>query len=379
VAQPEEVTEDVSECNAEAEGATVPVADCESDVVPPPAPGASESVGEVDMEAHSVGAPEGEGSWLGERLAPPVGVPRAETVATSPPVDETHADAVGDAAQQRVGEPVGELLRVTLTVPHSVGLTVLDCEALVELDTDAHGEKEGLCVPELETLAQSVEERVADAEVVTVELTVAEADTVLVGEAVCVAVPQGVAVVQPLTEGEPEVVGDTELHALPVDTGDSDTDSVHDVDTDAPACDAVAAAESENRAEAVFAALLVGHWVVESEGTSDAEGRLLLVPDAQKEGEGVEDGLEKGVAEPQEVAVGVRDAVDEGDAGATEGVPSVVALTVGVTEWEEEPVKSTVRLFIADAEAVPVLPPPTPLKDAVPGPEGDTVPDTPPP
>lgn len=119
--------------------------------------------------------------------------------------------------------------------------------------------------------------------------------------------------------------------------------------------------------------------MVESEGTSDAEGRLLLVPDAQKEGEGVEDGVEKGVAEPQEVAVDVRDAVDEGDAGAPEGVPSVEALTVGVTEWEEEPVKSTVRLFIADAEAVPVLPPPTPLKDAVPGPEGDTVPDTPPP
>jgi hypothetical protein len=124
VAQPVDVTEGVPDCSAEAEGATVPVAECESEAVPPPAAGASDSVGEVDTEAHAVGAPEGEGALLGVRLAPPVGDPRGEPVAASTPLADTHAEAVGDAAQQRVGEPVGEWLSVVLTVPRSVGLLV---------------------------------------------------------------------------------------------------------------------------------------------------------------------------------------------------------------------------------------------------------------
>jgi hypothetical protein len=200
-----------------------------------------------------VGAPEGEGAWLGVRLAPPVGEPRGEPDAASTPLDDTHAEAVGDAAQQRVGETVGEWLSVALTVPHSVGLPVLDCEALVEPEAEAQGEKEGLCVPETETLAQCVALRDAEAVVVTVELTVEEAVTVCLGEPVCVAVPQGVAVVQPVAEGEPEVEGVAEPQALPDTTGDSDAESVQDVETVPAPCDPVAAAEPEALADALFA------------------------------------------------------------------------------------------------------------------------------
>ena len=97
----------------------------------------------------------------------------------------------------------------------------------------------------------------------------------------------------------------------------------------------------------------------ESEDASDAEGRLLAVPHA--------------------VAVGVREAVEEGVGGAAVGVPSIVALTEGVTVGEALPVKTTVRVLTEEAEAVPVLPPPPPLSEGVPPPEADTLLEAPPP
>ena len=96
-------------------------------------------------------------------------------------------------------------------------------------------------------------------------------------------------------------------------------------------------------------------------------------------GQGVEEGVVGGDADAHADAVGVRDAVEEGDATATVGVPSAVAFTVGVTDWEALPVKTVVRVFTAEVDAVPVFPPPAPLKEAVPTPEADTVPDAPPP
>lgn len=68
-----------------------------------------------------------------------------------------------------------------------------------------------------------------------------------------------------------------------------------------------------------------------------------------------------GVADAHADAVDVRDAVEEGDATAPEGVPSTVAFTEGVTDWEALPVKTVVRVFTAEVEAVPVFPPPAPL------------------
>jgi hypothetical protein len=324
--------------------------------VPPPSCGPSESVGDDDTEPHVEATPEDEGAWLGERLATPLNVPRGLPVAARPPVADTHAEAVGVAAQQRVGEPVGEWLTVALTVPHSEGEGVLDCDGDVEPDTEAEGEKEGLCVPDTDTLAQVVTERDVDAVVVTVAVTVADADTVCVGDAVCVAVPQGVAVVQPLAEGDTEVVGDPDSHALPVATGDTVTDSVHETDGELPPCDAVATAEPEGAADADAAALAVAHCVEDVESTRDSEGRLLVVPEAQYEGDAVADCDGRLAAVPQAVAVGVRDDVEEGEGGAPEGVPSAVAFTVGVTDCDAVPVATTVRVFAAEVDAVPVLP-----------------------
>lgn len=52
----------------------------------------------------------------------------------------------------------------------------------------------------------------------------------------------------------------------------------------------------------------------------------------------MEEGVVLGVADAHADAVGVRDAVEEGDATAPEGVPSVVAFTEGVTDGEALPV-----------------------------------------
>jgi len=117
----------------------------------------------------------------------------------------------------------------------------------------------------------------------------------------------------------------------------------------------------------------------ESEDASDAEGRLLAVPETQKDDEAVAEAEGRSVAVPHAVAVGVREAVEEGVGGAAVGVPSMVALTEGVTVGEALPVNTTVRVLTEEAEAVPVLPPPPPLSEGVPPPEADTLLEAPPP